>query len=43
VKKITITIELDIRPKVRFLKSGRIFKDRSKTLHRKRKHKGRDE
>jgi hypothetical protein len=43
VNRITITIEIDKKPKIRFLKSGRIFKDRSKTLHRKRKHKGRDE
>lgn len=41
MKKITIEIELDIRPKIRFLKSGRVFKDRKK-YSRKTKHKGRE-
>jgi hypothetical protein len=41
-KKITITIEIDIRPKIRFLKSGRIFKDKTK-YSRKKKHRGKEE
>lgn len=38
MKKIRIIIELDVKPKIRFLKSGRIFKDKTKYA-RKKKHK----
>ena len=41
---ITVVVELsEVRPKVRFLRPGRVFRDRRRVLHRKRKHKGKED